>query len=428
MQRILFCLVNQPRPFHTQKGTDLIPDQGQGGGQAIEDAASLAVVLGRGTPRDEIPERLKLYEKCRYERAHRIQHYTRMAGRDAAEIASSGQQLNSQYLFPNFIVGETLTHPVNEYTSYNFAHDEWHHSTHQLKKWINARNPNVYWRMPTSFGPMPGPRQTIRGHSHNGSASTFTTSTIKFKTSLTYLQNLLPTSSFTFWTPGTIAYASLTHTTLSNMSWLGGGGYSHLGLYIHGIQYTKTDASILRGTFLAVLFENLTDPIVTGREELGMPKLYCALDSYRRHESLRIKASWQGANFGDLEWEGLEKEIEAPASAEGGISRVESGIPGFEGSGIFTYRYIPAVGEPGKADAEYPVFIPNAGASETPKVHTTWRAKKASFAFEGRDWDSLPTLHHIAAALGEIPILEVVEAKIVEGSGVPDVGQARRVE
>jgi 2-polyprenyl-6-methoxyphenol hydroxylase-like FAD-dependent oxidoreductase len=71
-------------------------DQGQGGGQAIEDAASLAVLLGRGTPREELPERLKLYEKCRKERADRIQQYTRMAGRDATEIAKSGQQLNSE--------------------------------------------------------------------------------------------------------------------------------------------------------------------------------------------------------------------------------------------------------------------------------------------------------------------------------------------
>jgi hypothetical protein len=95
---------------------------------------------------------------------------------------------------------------------------------------------------------------------------------------------------------------------------------------------------------------------------------------------------------------------------------------------MFTYRYIPAVGEPGKADAEYPVFVPDAEYSEIPKVHSTWRAKKAKFAFDGKDWDSLPTLHHIATGLGDIPIIEVVEAKVVEGNGVPDVGQARRIE
>jgi hypothetical protein len=321
---------------------------------------------------------------------------------------------------------------VNEYTFYNFAHDEFDHSTQMLKKWTNARNPKVYWRMPVVFGPMPGPRQDTLGRSRSGAHSTFLTSSIKFKTSRTLLQNLLPTESFDFWTPGTVAYASFSNTTLNKMDWLGGGGYSHMGLYIHGVKYTKKDGSVLKGTFLAVLFESLTDPIVTGREELGMPKLYCSLDSYRRDGSMRIKAGWQGATFGDLEWEGLEKVEDKPASETTRAAETDrappSGIPMVEGDGMFTYRYIPAVGEPGKADAEYPVFVPDAEYSEIPKVHSTWRAKKAKFAFDGKDWDSLPTLHHIATGLGDIPIIEVVEAKVVEGNGVPDVGQARRIE
>lgn len=62
-----------------------LPHQGQGGGQAIEDAAALTVVLPLGTRPDEVSERLEVYETCRYERAHRIQEYTRMAGKCLAE-------------------------------------------------------------------------------------------------------------------------------------------------------------------------------------------------------------------------------------------------------------------------------------------------------------------------------------------------------
>lgn len=62
-----------------------LPHQGQGGGQAIEDAAALAVVLPFGTLSTEIPERLDVYQSCRYERAHRIQEYTRLAGKCLAE-------------------------------------------------------------------------------------------------------------------------------------------------------------------------------------------------------------------------------------------------------------------------------------------------------------------------------------------------------
>lgn len=62
-----------------------LPHQGQGGGQAIEDAAALAVVLPLGTRPDEVAERLHVYQTCRYERAHRIQEYTRQAGKCLSE-------------------------------------------------------------------------------------------------------------------------------------------------------------------------------------------------------------------------------------------------------------------------------------------------------------------------------------------------------
>ncbi|GJN88253.1 hypothetical protein Rhopal_001218-T1 [Rhodotorula paludigena] len=55
----------------------MLPHQGQGGGQAIEDAEALQVVLPLGTTAASVPERLKLAEKLRYERATLIQGYSR---------------------------------------------------------------------------------------------------------------------------------------------------------------------------------------------------------------------------------------------------------------------------------------------------------------------------------------------------------------
>lgn len=57
-------------------------DQGQGAGQAIEDAATISVVLPMGTSPEAVSDRLKLYEKIRYDRAHQIQEYSRQAGKD----------------------------------------------------------------------------------------------------------------------------------------------------------------------------------------------------------------------------------------------------------------------------------------------------------------------------------------------------------
>jgi len=277
--------------------------------------------------------------------------------------------------------------------------------------------------MPVAFGPAPGPRQDIWGNPRPSLQQTFLTASIKFKTSSTFLQNLFPTESFKFKSPGSVAYASFSTTTLGNMTWLGGGGYNHFGLYIHGVQYTKKDGSTIDGTYMPLLFESLTDPIVSGRDELGMPKVYCAIDIHRRASSYRMAASWQGAKFCDFTLEGLQT---VDPSAEKGT------IGGEADYGILVHRYIPAVGREmkGKADAEYSVVVPHEEESKVvpSTVKKVEKPTRASVKFDSLDTEALPTLHHIVSVLADIPIYEVVGSKIVEGTGVPDVSSARRIE
>jgi len=172
---------------------------------------------------------------------------------------------------------------------------------------------------------------------------------------------------------------------------------------------------------MPLLFESLTDPIVSGREELGMPKLYTSIDIHRREKSYRINTGWQGATWGNFVWEGLE---ESDAAAESGK------ISGEDDDGILVYRYIPSVGHEnkGKADAEYPVFVPFKEDEPKPQTKRVFKARKPSFKIDGMDRDALPTLHHIISRLAEIPVYEIVSGKVVEGVGVPDVGNARRIE
>ena len=62
-----------------------LPHQGQGAAMAMEDAVALGTVLEKGLTADEVPARLKLYNDIRYERACKIQQYTRLAGLDVQE-------------------------------------------------------------------------------------------------------------------------------------------------------------------------------------------------------------------------------------------------------------------------------------------------------------------------------------------------------
>ena len=72
-----------------------LPHQGQGGACAIEDAATLAVVLPGETPKDEIVDRLKLYQDIRYERANKLQEYSRLAGADFKDGAKMDSTFTS---------------------------------------------------------------------------------------------------------------------------------------------------------------------------------------------------------------------------------------------------------------------------------------------------------------------------------------------
>ncbi|KAJ5765329.1 hypothetical protein N7520_004888 [Penicillium odoratum] len=378
-----------------------LPYRASGGAMAIEDAVSLSVMLSGDITASDVPERLKIYQKARHERATTIQQMTR----ESVRLISPERTMQ--------MVG------------YIYGHDEFDHSAQVLRKHLWSQNPHMYWRQPIVFGPMPGPRQDHMGRDRalKSLESTFVTASVKFKTSRTLLQNLFPSDRYSFISPSTVARASFSQTTLGGMDWLGGGGYRHIGLYIHGVQYTKENGEVLKGTYMPILFESLADPIVSGREELGMPKLYTAIDIHERNSSYRLQTSWQGAVWGHFEFEDLEDQD--PAADKGTIG-------GEDDDGILVYRYMPKVGKStkGEAEAEYPVFVPHAQESKVvpSKVTRLRRTKNAKVEINGLDWDALPTLHHVVSRLAEIPIDEVIDAKITEGRGVPDVSSAQRIE
>jgi hypothetical protein len=116
-----------------------------------------------------------------------------------------------------------------------------------------AAQSNASLRMPISFGPSPSPRQDVDGSSHRTAASTFTTATVKFKTSRAMLSRLLPTPAYSLEGEDDSAYASYATTVLDKLEWLGGRGYRYLGFYIHNVQYRKRDGTVLKGDYLAVM-------------------------------------------------------------------------------------------------------------------------------------------------------------------------------
>jgi hypothetical protein len=246
---------------------------------------------------------------------------------------------------------------------------------------------------------------------------------IRFKTSRTYLQTLFPSVAFSFTTPGTVVEATLQVKTVDEL-----GGHNSFGLWIHGVRYTKRDGTNIFGTYLPVVFETLSDSITAGREELGMPKVFCDIGVDERNSSTHVACSWRGATFATLEWDGLTEdhpESNAKTKDPAPAHDPRSPPPPPDG-GLLIYKYVPAVGNLGHADAEYPVFIPNKASRN--RVVRTFNARSAKVNITAGNWDTLPTIHHIAQGLSKVPIYSIVEAKVERGLGHDDFSQAEKLE
>jgi hypothetical protein len=196
------------------------------------------------------------------------------------------------------------------------------------------------------------------------------------------------------------------------------------------VNYTKQDGSKVFGTYIAVLFEDLADPIITGRDELGFPKVFADINVSHATETgnAAIILSWRGTQFGEFQIRSLRRaELTSNGVNEETPQQAKPGPgppPPPPEQGQLVYRYVPSVGEPGKTDAEYAVLWPYPPQDTSAE---TLVADAASVQFDAQDWQKLPTLHHIAKTLAAIPIYEFEKVEMIKGTEVNDLTAAVRI-
>lgn len=356
----------------------------------MEDAAALGALLPLGTNVSEIPDRLELYTKCRFERATMIQTYSRDSGFKVKGSAHGQKDLMDPMRFTNI----------------NFDHDAHDYALGVLKR--NRIEKAVYQRMPLSFGPSPSPRQDLDGKRRGMMTSAkYTTTHMTFKTRKTYLQTLMPMGNFEIDSQGGWTTATFSVTKLENLEWLGGRGYIHFGLYIHNVvgespstsEANGTTKTRVRGDFLPVLFENMADPIITGREELGFSKLFATLQEEKWGDSYTLSAGWEGTTFCKMHLSNLIAESDdfAPEQAP-----------------TLSHKVVPSSKTAGGVDVNYTTTVElKIGNGEKEK---RWKAGGARIEFINLKGEELrrafPTLANVVEGLRDIEVCEVIESGV----------------
>lgn len=258
-------------------------------------------------------------------------------------------------------------------------------------------------RMPTHFGLSLGPRQGLDGGRYNCIDSPRQTIVeAVFEADPRQLAELLP-ECFQVRGPAVLTFS---FAYVREIKWLAGRGYNTFGIRFPA-RFQGLDETV-DGEFLAVLWENRPEPIITGREELGFSKIYCELPSATAGErSVACTASWEDTRFAELILDNLEpsgEPLQAVASA-----------------GLLHHKYIPRTGAWGEADADYPVLTP-AGSD---LVVEKCSLGSAYVRIHGAPWEAIPTLYREVTALAALQIGKCLGAQVLETRGFKDIYDQR---
>lgn len=264
---------------------------------------------------------------------------------------------------------------------------------------MQMSNDQLYM-MPVHFGPHCGPRQTPTGGTYAGHAGQNQRRiSVRFLTNSTFLEPMLP-PGFVLWGDPVV---TVEMAELRNVGWLAGRGYNTLGVAFPA-QYQGKSGPVT-GQFLSVLWENLTEPILTGREQLGYSKIFADISDIEENEKgLATVASWDGFEFCTIN---VHRGNALP-------SNPEKNMPPAAGEGLLHYKYVPRTGGNwDAADAAYATLSPwplNAGVLSDTK---TWVAS-GTVQFNEATFEQMPTQFRIVNALATLPIEQMLPGTVTQ--------------
>ena len=276
-------------------------------------------------------------------------------------------------------------------------------------------NPGSRYRMPIMFGPAPGPRQHPDGRMwtpEEGGRMNSLWMKVSFRTDATKLEKLLPPGFSLRGEP----VVSVSCAWFKDLYWLAGRGYGILSIDFPVTYQGKTER--LDGALCPVIWEGSPDAIMTGRDELGFPKMFANFTDIDWDEAAGTAAcdvSWYDHTFFNIRLTNLVEE-ENP----------ERKLPGSDGGAQMYYKYVPRTSPGGKEGADVACVTTSAAPAGSGGAVANisfddfefrrWTGK-GELAWNKATWEQLPLSFHVVNGMADLDILEIVDIEMVKFSG-----------
>lgn len=147
--------------------------------------------------------------------------------------------------------------------------------------------------------------------------------------------------------PGKLPLVTVLFNDNNGVDFMVGGGY-RLAVISVAAQFDGEDGH-LEGSYVVVMPENRTLPIITGREWLGMPKFFTDISYIRRMDNGRLRC--EASLWGHLLF-GIEVSV-SPKGQNAIVRRAASARS--TKTPAFGYKYIASLNSP--PDADYPTVM-----------------------------------------------------------------------
>jgi acetoacetate decarboxylase len=194
------------------------------------------------------------------------------------------------------------------------------------------------------------------------------------------------------------------------ITWLAGGQYNVLGLTVRANYLGEKDK--VSGDYALVLWENLTDSILTGRELQGIPKIYGEIEDHRTANGvMRTSLSNRGKTMLEIEAANL-KEME-PAELE----RLRA--DGADGR-LLGWKYFP------NETGSHPIVSYATEFPITSQYSQAWLAT-GHVQWHQQKWAENPTQAHIVNAMYSLPVKKIISCTVTKGSKILHSGLVRRL-